>query len=322
MSFFEFIKKILNINNDKEFGKCLKYVADKCNVTLKSNRQLFSPNDKETEEKNDYIRTILAASLLQKRRKNGSEKKEELFPSKLTDYASDEKILDYFDKDVFYRGWIDEGISIDSMEKYGIEWYENQKYIIIPHRDINGKLVGIRRRSLKPEDADNKYMPLFMGEKSFHHDLGLNLYGAYENKEAIRTCGTAIIVEGEKSVLLSDTYYGRQSIAVATCGFTVSNAQMQILKDLGVRTVYLAFDKDFDLTKPLQYEAEDEQNGNQRKKDFERYKQRLNSLQNKLKEWFCVYTVIDRKGLLKIKDSPFDRGREALEILLKDARNR
>ena len=162
-------------------------------------------------------------------------------------------ILNYFNDKIFYGGWIDEGISIETMQKFGIRWYEYEKHIIIPHFNIDGKLVGIRRRSLKPEDSKNKYMPEFLDGEYFEHPLGLNLYGIYENQETIKKKKKAIIVEGEKSVLLSDSYYGNNSITVATCGFHVSDWQLQQLLKLGVKEIYLGFDKDFDILKEKEY---------------------------------------------------------------------
>ena len=89
-------------------------------------------------------------------------------------------------------------------------------------------------------------MPLFIAGEDFGHSLGLNLYGLYENKDAIKRLKKAIIVEGEKSVLKSDSYFGNKSCTVATCGFNISDWQIRALEKLGVEKVYLGFDKDFD----------------------------------------------------------------------------
>lgn len=155
--------------------------------------------------------------------------------------------LNFFEKNVFYEGWFNEGISVTTMQKFDIRWYEARKHIIIPHVNFNGELVGIRRRTLIPQEEEHgKYMPETFEKITYAHSLGLNLYGLYHNKEAIQKYHTAIIVEGEKSVLLSDTFFGEQSVAVATCGFNISNWQRDVLLKLGAKTVYLAFDKDFD----------------------------------------------------------------------------
>ena len=41
-----------------------------------------------------------------------------------------------------------------------------------------------------------QYMPEIMGEITYAHALGLNLYGLYQNQEAIRKYKKVIIVEG------------------------------------------------------------------------------------------------------------------------------
>ena len=201
------------------------------------------------------------------------------------------------------------------MKKFGIRWYEFQKHIIIPHYNIDGKLVGIRRRSLRPEDKNNKYTPEYIEGKSYEHPLGLNLYGLYENKKAIEKSKIAYIVEGEKSVLLSNTYYENKSVAIATCGFNVSKWQLQALLNLGVDKVYLCFDKDFDIKLESEYRKNEKV-----WKDYNRYLERLDMLGKRISEYFTGYIVRDRMGLLDIKDSPFDKGKETFETLLKDAK--
>lgn len=225
----------------------------------------------------------------------------------------DNTILPYFDNHTFYEGWYKEGISIESMEKYGISWYELEKYIIIPHYDISGRLVGIRRRSLKPEDAKNKYMPLIMGKTEYAHSLGLNLYGAYQNREAIRKHKMVCIVEGEKGVLLGDTYFGDNNFTVATCGFNISEAQIDILRQLNVERVVLGFDKDVDENICLELPPD-----NPQRQEYDRFCNRLYSLCNKLINQFSVSVLWDKKELLELKDCPYDRGLAVLEQLWKD----
>lgn len=226
-----------------------------------------------------------------------------------------ESVLKRFEE-IYYQGWIDEGISIPSMEKFGIKWYEREKHIIIPHRDIDGHLIGIRRRSLKPEDSKNKYMPEIIGENSYGHSLGMNLYGLYENQKAIKKYKIAVIVEGEKSVLLSDTYFGENSCAVATCGFNISKHQIDLLLDTcGVNKIFLAFDKDFEVLNYHHKYAEDDKEY----KDIQKYLDKLNSLSEKFGKYFDVKIIIDRESLLKIKDSPLDRGKDTFLQLQKYA---
>lgn len=303
MTFFNFIKKIKNLK-EEEFYQAVSYVAQK--VGINASRDRIGVGEK-----------VIARECREKFEAVARRREQMLYNPPIVEINKfyDDSILKYFDENTFYKGWIDEGISIDTMRKFGIRWYEYQKHIIIPHYNINGQLVGIRRRSLKPEDKNNKYMPEFLEGKSYEHSLGLNLYGLYENQEAIKRKKRAIIVEGEKSVLLSDSFFGNESVAVATCGFNVSNWQLQSLFKLGVNEILLGFDKDFDILKEEEYKKDEKT-----WKDYNRYLDRLDSLCQRISKGgqAHVYLIRDRNGLLNIKDSPFDQGKKTLEKLIKD----
>lgn len=301
MTFFDFICKIRNIKKEK-FSEAVKYIALKVGKGYREERIGFQDKNLPKEIRQEIM---TMDSILEKRRY-------QLKKQVVIDKFYDDKILNYFDRNTYYSGWIEDGISIKSMNKFGISWYEYQKHIIIPHYNIDGKLVGIRRRSLKPEDADNKYMPEYIQGVLYDHPLGLNLYGLEENKDYIKKVKRAIIVEGEKSVLLSDTYYGKKSCAVATCGFNISDWQLNTLLKLGVEDITLAFDKDFDLTK------KDEYRKNERTwREFNNYRKRLKVLCERIAPYCNVYIILDKQGLLQLKDSPFDRGKEVFEKLMK-----
>ena len=179
MPFFNFIMNIRNLKKE-EFYQSLIYVAQKLGIKASSDR--IGIGMKEVEKK---TRQLFDDTAKEKQRYEQKER------NIIIDKFYDKTILNYFDADTFYKGWIDEGISIDTMRKFGIRWYEYQKHIIIPHYNINGDLVGIRRRSLRPEDVNNKYMPEYLEGKFYEHPLGLNLYGLYENQGAIKRKGEA-----------------------------------------------------------------------------------------------------------------------------------
>lgn len=302
LRFFDLIKKIRGFKDD-EFYQCLLYVGKKTGIDFRQNRNGFQDGPSIKSVKQELIEMERASEIREYGKK---------LPIKIEKFY-DDTILNYFDGRTFYQGWIDEGITEKTMIKYQIKWYEFQKHIIIPHFDINGKLVGIRRRSLKPEDSKNKYMPEFLEGRSYEHSLGLNLYGLYQNQSAIKKQRKAIIVEGEKSVLLSDSYYGDKSIAVATCGFNISEWQLRALLSLGVDTIYLGFDKDYDVRKEAEYSKDKATWDN-----YQHYIMRLNTLANRISPYCNTYILTDKKGLLGEKDSPFDKGKKVLEELIKD----
>ena len=301
MKFSYGIKKIRNIQ-DGEFGKVIEYINQKVGRKRRvRNKVAGKIGSREIREELSELEELAEYK-----------KRKEKAPVAITTFF-DESILKHFEHNKFYQGWIDEGISFESMEKFEICWYEFQKAIIIPHRNIEGKLVGIRRRSLLPENQkSNKYMPLFCSQVLYDHPLSLNLYGLYENQNAIKKQRKAIITEGEKSVLLSDTYYGDKSITVSTCGFNISDYQINLLLKLGVEDVIIAFDKDYDINKIEEY-----------KKDSSLYSKycnyinKLRVLSSRLLPFCSVSLLLDKSGLLEEKDSPFDKGKSTLEQLIK-----
>jgi len=300
MTFFTCIKKILNIP-DSQFYRVVSYVANKLGISDTSDRYGFD-NSASVKQ----MHTII----------NNTDRLCELKNNQSIDKLVninkfyDDKILNMFDHNSYYEGWLEEGITVETMQKYEISYYWPEKHIIIPHRDMDGNLIGIRRRSLKPEDSKNKYMPETICDITYGHALSLNLYGLQFNKDYIAKTRTAVLVEGEKSVMKADSYFNGKSNVVATCGFNVSDWQIRALVNLGVNTVYLGFDKDFDITKEREYEKD-----SILWNDYLRYRDRIDTLAARLKKEFETYIIFDRKELLGPKDSPLDKNRAVFEQL-------
>lgn len=201
--------------------------------------------------------------------------------------------------------WLNEGISRETMQKYQISYWGKENKIIIPHRDIDGRLIGIRGRALNKEevDAGYKYMPINIEGKELKHTLGNNLYGLCQNEEAIRRLGKLVIFESEKSVMLCDTYYHQNNFSVAVCGSNITDTQCRLIRNLGVNEVMIAFDKEF--TDPDSKAAE-------------AYGNKIINKAKRLTPYFTVYVIWDNLGLLEMKDSPADKGKEVLEKLMKN----
>lgn len=199
--------------------------------------------------------------------------------------------------------WEQEGIPAATQEKFGIRFSYNQNKIIIPHRDIDGRLVGIRSRAIEEEDlVFGKYRPVQVGDMMYNHQLGFNLYGLWEHRAAIQRTGRVIIYEGEKSVLKDDAYYGDYSCAVATCGSQLNKFQINLLVyKMYVGEIILAYDKEYDL--PFSPE------GKQYRAKLIKKCQTYNRLAH-------FYYLFDEKGWLDRKDAPCDKGKETLDNLL------
>lgn len=223
-----------------------------------------------------------------------------------------DRILNFYDSQIFnvfqnkyYRGWIDEGISIETMQKYGIQYCALKQSIIIPHYDINNQLLGIRQRCLIDEDIDRygKYTPLYYGGVLYNHPLTQNLFGLNHNADAIRRKQKIMLVEAEKSVLQTDTMFGEDNFTVSLCGSNVlSNHQRDLILSLGVKKVIIAVDKQWTNEEEMLKWAE-----HIRKKIID-----------KLAPYVTVEVLWDTFDILGYKDSPTDRGKDSLLFLMEN----
>lgn len=169
---FDLIKRVKEINHEKyDFYETVYVIADLVEYNI------FSVTTQE-----NYISNI-----------DSYKKTEEI---NLNEY--DSGVMNVFRK-YYTVEWLDEGISEKAMDKFNIMYYDYRNKIVIPHYDIDGKLIGIRGRALDPQEAElyGKYTPLKVENILYRHPLSFNLYGLYENKENIKTYKTAIIFEGE-----------------------------------------------------------------------------------------------------------------------------
>ena len=142
--------------------------------------------------------------------------------------------------------WEEEGITYDVMMSRGIAYDPKRHGIVIPHYDINNNLIGIRERTLvEEEEKYGKYKPAIFNGKMYNHPLGFNLYGLNKAKQNIKIMKKAIVFEAEKSVLKYQSYFGLDSsIAVACCGSSLTNYQIQLLKESGAQEIIVAFGND------------------------------------------------------------------------------
>lgn len=180
------------------------------------------------------------------------------------------------------------------MQRFGIEWFDYRKWIIIPVRNMAGKLIGIRRRSLNVEEC--KYMPVFgsgLGDYSFR--TGAALYGIYENQNVIRKRRLCYLFEGEKSVLKCATWYGNFPCA-ACYTHSVSSLQIDLLMQLRVSRVVICFDYD----------------GGDEREAYQKLCAKVNASGIQ-----CTYLYDGYDDYLEEHEAPVDKGRAVFETLLK-----
>ena len=204
-----------------------------------------------------------------------------------------------------HPSWLENGISAESMDKFNIRFSIPQNKIIIPHYDIADRLIGIRGRALNPEDIElGKYRPLYFNNKSYAHQLRFNLYGINFHKEGIQKRKTAIIVEGEKSSLIDDTFYGDLSNCVACCGSTFNKYQISLLtRYCGANEIIVALDKEYVNWKDDKGKA---------------YRKKLENLCHKYSYLASFSYIWDYDNVLEEKDSPYDKGKDIFEYLYKN----
>ena len=223
-------------------------------------------------------------------------------------------VMDCFSRNKKYlKIWEKEGISFDTMDKFGIKFDMIRNRMVIPIYDDKGIFVGAKVRNFNQEDIENgrKYMPLIHNNEIYSYDRGKVLYGLNFNKRAIKAAKRAIIFEAEKSCLLYDSLYvGNKAVSIG--GSNVSVYQVELLKKMGVETVVLALDNDYSLL-PKEDGKYD--------KYFGLYKMLKEA--NKLSaKGFAVEIVYDwEQEFLENKDAPIDKGREVWNKLYRNRKN-
>lgn len=284
---FDIIQLVIQLKS-YSVPEAINWLAVKCNIELKSKGSFGKISSTITDWSfiHDY-----------------ESSKKQIKSTEPSNY--DTKILNIF-QNKYYKGWIDEGISINTMEKYSIKYSSFLRQIIIPHYDISNKLIGIRGRMMTKEDEKNygKYSPVKIGNTIYNHALSCNLYGIHKNLIAVKNKHKVMLVEGEKSVLQADSMFGDDNFTLALCGSNLSSYQLDLLLLLGVKEIIIGLDKQFqspDTEEALLWQ----------KHIFKRFVKPL-------APYFAVYIIWDNQGLLEYKQSPTDKGKEILLKLMKN----
>ena len=207
-------------------------------------------------------------------------------------------VLDCFIKH-YPPEWLNEGISRLAMDKFNISYSISQNKIIIPHYDIDGRLVGIRGRALNEWEVENvgKYAPIRIENTWYKHPLSMNLYGLNINRKNIRAHGLCFLFESEKAVMQMEDFH-LPNCSAAVCGSNFNKYQLNILmKTCAPHEIILCFDKE-------ELPGED------------KYFNKLWNICQKYKNYCNFSFVYDREGLLDLKDSPTDKGEETFIKLI------
>lgn len=196
-----------------------------------------------------------------------------------------------------YGDWEKEYISKDVCDYMNIHYDPIEGGILIPHYDENGRMIGIRERTLVQENEQwGKYRPVKIEGTLRNHPLGFNLYGLDKAKDRINEIGIAIVGESEKFVLQAMSYLGlKNNIAVGMCGSTLSNYQFHLLLDAGAKEICIAIDRDFK-------EINDE--------EYFKVLAKMEKMYKKYSPSCNISFMLDTKGLTGYKCSPTDCGKD------------
>ncbi len=194
--------------------------------------------------------------------------------------------------------WVKEDISIDTMKQFEIKFNIESNAIIMPIRDDENNLVGIRCRNLDEDKIERfgkygVYTDVLSGI-SYKCLTGRLLYGLNKNKKKIMECKKIIIVEGEKSVLKSKSWFGCNDITVASYGCNLTNYQIEIIKSLGVKDIIFMYDREED----------------------DKINKKMEKVYRKCALFFDVYYIKDYGDLIDYKDSPLDKGEKIYKKIL------
>lgn len=215
----------------------------------------------------------------------------------------DGTFLNYLPHPIIYS-WIKEGITKETMDAAGICYDPKNCGIVIPHYDINNRLIGIRERTLvKENEAYGKYRPAYINRTLYNHPLSFNLYNLNKSKENISRMKKAFVFEGEKSTLLYASYFGQENdLSVAVCGSSFINYQAWLLINQGAEEIIICLDKQF------------KDKGDE---EFKKLVRNLKSIYTKYGKYVKISYIFDKENLLDYKSSPIDHGKDIFLELFK-----
>lgn len=287
---FELTIKVFAIQREEEIdlNEAVQYICSRFNIDISStvNDELKDAEDWKTSEQNTQD------LILQKQ--------------DITLKKYDERILNNLNYKVILRPWLNEGISQEVIKHARIGYFPGNDQITIPHFDKDNNFIGLRGRAMVKEDAEKygKYRPIKVGTQLYTHPLGFNLYNLNNSKNTIAQIKKAIVFESEKSVLQLQSMFGLQKdCSVACCGSNLSIYQFQLLREAGAEEIVIAFDRQFEDIGTDEYKL---------------WMKKLESINNKYKNYANMSFIFDKNKITGYKDSPTDRGPEIFKELLKN----
>jgi len=133
--------------------------------------------------------------------------------------------------------FLKDGINYEVQQKYNVGYDVTTGRIIVPWRNLEGKLVGIMGRLNKEEieEYENKYLPIISFPKS------KTIFGFSENYRSIQEQGLVIIVEPEKGVMKLESM--GVNVGLGLGGSSLSTFQANNIKSLFPKRIIVGLDE-------------------------------------------------------------------------------
>jgi DNA primase len=222
----------------------------------------------------NYVDTRLTSTKIIKRFKPIQKKARETKHTIL-----DENYMSRYEKDTDKLNvWADEGISYEVMEKYQVRYDPFSNRLVYPIRDLQGNIISIKGRTLDKDYKEKKLRKYTYFQSIGDLDI---IFGYYEHLQNFKDKKEIILFEGEKSVMLCDTWEIYNTGAILTSH--LNPLQINILLKLGVKIVF-ALDKEINI------------------KEDDNIK--------KLSKFLKIEYIKDCNNILTEKDAPVDKGKD------------
>lgn len=231
-----------------DFSQALHFLAEKAGVKLET----ITPQKEEEREEFERLRALLEEAVTFYRfhlleTPAGKPALEYLYYRGLTRATIEAFGLGYAPEgwDNALKYFTGKKYSIDDLRQAGLlsESEDGRVFdrfrhrIMIPIRDVNGKMTGFGARILNPQD-----MPKFLNSPQTPlFDKGKLLYGLDRARKAIRQVDQAVIVEGYLDVIA--LHQAGFENAVSPMGTALTEDQLRLLKRF-TRRIVLALDPD------------------------------------------------------------------------------
>lgn len=198
-----------------------------------------------------------------------------------------EEILNDFTPCI-HISWINEGITQMTVDVFQLGYSFVRQRVIIPIRYwLTGELIGITGRTMV-ENYEEFNIAKYLAIKPYTKTI--NLYGLFENYNAIIKAGYCVVYESEKSTLKRHSRLDGTGVSVGC--HEISEEQARILIGLDIDEIVICFDNDVD----------------------------INHIRFCCEKFYHIRKVsymYDKWDLLKEKDSPADKPNKIYDFLFK-----